>query len=1027
MMDSFARFAISRVRFSLLLIAAVLAAGSSAYLTQPRQEDPEVTLRNAQIVAQFPGMSPARIEELITRPIEDKIKEMSEIDEIKSISMSGMSIVTPSAHARYKDMDPIWTDLRNKMDDLAGSLPDGTQGPRVNDDFGQVAVVTLALTGHEFSMHELTETARDLKDSFSSLPLVAKVELYGVQQERIWLEFDPYFMSQFSLTPARIASAIQAQNVILPSGTVNAAGQAVVVESSGDFRSLEEIKNLAIETDDGEIVYLRDLASIRRGYVDPPKAPAFFDNQPAIVLGISMVSASNVVSLGQQVNQRLEELRPRLPLGMKLDIAIFQPDLVQASVRNATNNLLQTMAVVLIVVMLFLGLRTGLIVGAMVPLTMMATLVGMAIFGIELHRISIAAIIVALGLLVDNGVVVAEDIRTRLDNGVARFEAALAAPRTLAVPLLTSSLTTVLAFLPLGLVEDSTGEFLKALGQVLAISLLISWFLAISLTPALCYWFLKPTSGNEQQETASTGGTYVLYKNILSVLLRFRLVFIGLMILSLLAAGNVFQFVKQRSLGPSERNQFTVYLDLHAEAHISQTIAATQQLAQYLNDPQSNPEVVATLAYVGGGGPRFFLALSPNDPQPNKAFLVVNTRDYAENPQVMRRIEDYIDNHLPQANGRTQVLFLGSSALGTVELRIRGNNANTLLVLGAKVKQAFASISGVKAIRTDWENPVLKLQVEVDQERARRAGVTSQEIARTLSTTFDGQTVTNFRDKDRVIPIAFRASSDSRGNLDLLRTVEVFSEARGVSVPLLQVADFAGDVEPSRIRRIDQQRSLTVAAIHPDLTAIELYQKLGATLSEIEIPPGYSLEVAGEIKDSTESNSKLFAYAPHALFLIVALLVLQFNSFRRPAIILLTIPLVIVGANFGLAIFDAFFDFTAMLGLFSLAGIIINNGIVMIDRIDSLRAEGMDVDSAVSSAAVARARPIVMTTITTIVGLLPLALFGGEFWYGMAIVIMCGLGVGTVLTLGVVPVLYSLMFRHSTPQTERASLNTAPG
>lgn len=1012
-MDKLAAFAIRRARFAGLLIAIIVLGGLTAFATQPRQEDPEITLRSAQVVTRFPGMSPERVEQLITRPIEEKIKEISEIDEIASISMAGMSIVTPEAHARYYAMEPIWNDLRNKMDDIRAELPDGVSGPDVNDDYGRVAVITLALTGSDYSMAELNEVARDLRDSLGALPLVAQVDLYGVQPERIWLEFDTTLLAQFDVAPSAVVNALRSQNVVLPGGTIDASGQSVVIEPSGDFRSVEEIRDLAISTDGGGIVYLRDLVSVRRGYVDPPQAPAYYNNQPAIVIGISMVAASNVVEVGHQVNGALRQLKPLLPLGMELDTVIFQPELVQASVNNASSTLLQTMIVVLVVVMVFLGWRTGLIVGAMVPLTMLGTVLAMSFWGIELHRISIAAIIVALGLLVDNGVVIAEDIRQRLDRGDERLDAALASARSLAIPLLTSSLTTIIAFLPLALIDDASGEFLRSLGQVLALALLISWLLAISITPALCYRFLThdSTAGGREDARIPQGPAYRLYQQVLHRILQRRLIFVLGMVALLFAAGQIFQFVKQRSLGPTERNQFTVYVDLPAKAHISQTMAATESLSAFLTDSALNPEVTDVLAYVGAGGPRFFLALTPNDPQPNKAFLVVNTERAEQIDAVMERVEGFLQRDLPQATGRADILFLGGAAIGTVEVRLRGPEIDALRALGDQVKKAYYGVPGTRSVRSDWEDPVLKLYVEIDQERARRAEVSSAEVATGLTGIFDGQYITDYREGDKVIPVVLRARPADREGLDSIRSTEVFSEARGVPVPLLQVADFEGAVEPSKIRRFNQERALTIAGIHPEMTAPELYDEMREQLEAIELPPGYRLELEGEIKEAEESNEKLLGFAPHALLLIVLLLVLQFDSYRRPAIILLTIPLVVIGANFGLAIFGAYFDFTAMLGLFSLAGIIINNGIVMIDRIDGGRAKGLDVDEAVVEAAMARARPIIMTTITTIIGLLPLALFGGEFWYGMAIVIMCGLGVGTLLTLGFIPALYSLFFR----------------
>ncbi len=1026
-MNGPARFAITNARVLWLLITSACIGGLATYFTQPRQEDPEVTLRSAQVVTRMPGLPPERIEQLITQPIEDKIKTISEVEKIKSISSTGLSIVMPEVDSRYNDMTPIWADLRNKMDDLARQLPDGAIGPSVNDDYGRVAVVTLALTGEDFSYAELREAARAIQDTLNALPLVARVDLYGVQSERIWIEFDAAFMAQFGLDPAKIVSALRSQNIVLPGGTVNADGQDIVIEPSGDLQSVDDLRRVAIETEAGDVIYLEDLARVYRGYVDPPETPSYYNGQKAIVMGLSMIEKTNVVELGRQVTASLGGIRGRLPLGMQLDVVIFQPDLVQASVDDATSNLLQTMAVVLVVVMLFLGLRTGLIVGAMVPLTMMVTLIGMSIWGIELHRISIAAIIVALGLLVDNGVVIAEDIQKRLEEGADRLDAVLATPQALAIPLLTSSLTTVAAFMPLVLITGGSGEFLRSLGQVLALALLSSWVIGITVTPAFCYWFLAtPKPRPAGSGDTFDGPAYRAYRSVLGLMLRARIVVIASLVALFISAGMIFSFVKQRSLGPSERNQFVVYVDLPAGAAIGETIAATQRLADYLNDEEHNPEITDVLSYVGGGGPRFFLALNPNDPQPNKSFLVVNTQTPDQVEAAMARTERFIIEGMPEADGRAEILFLGNSALGTVQLNVSGPEIATLRQIGGEITDAFRAIPGIRAVRNDWENSVLKLRVDVDQERARRSGVTSEDIAHTLSAYFDGESITSFRDGDTTIPVAIRARPEDRGSLDRVRSVEIGASQRSVPVPLLQIADFRGEVEASRIRRFNQVRTWTVFGKHPDMTSGELYAAMKPMLDRIEVPSGYAIEIDGELKDSAESGEKLFEFAPHALGLILLLLVLQFNSYRRPAIVLLTIPLVLIGANYGLFAFGAFFDFTAMLGLFSLAGIIINNGIVMIDRIDQARHEGMSVDDAVIDAAVSRARPIIMTTVTTVVGLVPLALFGGEFWYGMSIVIMCGLGVGTVLTLGFVPVTYSLFFQLRRPRAPRDKQTSKP-
>jgi multidrug efflux pump subunit AcrB len=824
---------------------------------------------------------------------------------------------------------------------------------------------------------------------------------------------DSVALTKLGLTPDAVVAALRAQNVVLPGGEVQADALSIGVEPSGNFESVADIADVAIEAPGG-LVYLRDLLTVRRGYVEPPERPVLYNGNPAVVLALSMVPGSNISELGADLATRIERLRGELPLGLDLDVVTWQPELVEDAVWDATENLGQTIAIVLVVVILFLGVRTGLIVGAMVPLTVFASLVGMSVLGIELHRVSIAAIIVALGLLVDNGIVVVEDIKTRMARGAARREAALQAASTLGVPLLTSSLTTILAFMPLMLAENSSGEYLRALSLVITLTLLASWLISLTVTPAMCVWLLPDAPGSAEGYQEPVGAA--AYRGLLTRLLGARLAFIGLMIALLVASVWLFGLVKQRHMAPSERNQFVIYLNLPAGSAATETVAVAQRLATFLSDREANPEIVSNVVYSASGGPRFFLALQPPDAQPHIAFGIVTTQTAEQVAALMDRVDGWMAEQLPEAAGRTEELFLGPAPLGTVELRLHGPDIEGLQRISEQMLAVFRAVEGTQGVRSDWENPVLKLRVIVDQERARRAGVTSEEIARALSTQIDGLRITDYREGDKVIPVVLRAGATARSDVDRMRTLEVFSASRGVGVPLLQVADFEGAVEPSQIRRVDQERAVTVAAKHHSLGARELYAVVQPVLDELNLPEGYRIETEGEIKAATEANGALFQYAPHCLAAIIALLVLQFNSFRRPAIVGLTIPLVLIGAALGLLLFRAWFDFVAMLGLFSLAGIIINNGIVLIDRIDQERELGRDVDTAVVEAAVARMRPIVMTTLTTILGLVPLALLGGEFWFGMAIVIMSGLAVGTLLTLGVVPVLYSLLFRARSTQ-----------
>jgi len=1009
-MGNIAAYAIKNGRFTLFALIALVLTGITIYFSHPSQEDPEITIRTAVVTAYFPGMSAERIEQLIVKPIEETAKQISEVTDMTSTASTGVAMVKVEVGDEYFDLDPIWTDLRNKMNDLAPNLPSGTAGPYVNDDFGRLAVATLALTGPDYSMAEMRDVARDLRDVIGALPLVSQVDLYGIQEEQIWLTADQAYMDQLGLSQQSVIGALTGQNVILPGGSIAANGRRITIEPSGSFTSVEEISNVPLELADGGIVYLRDIFVVERGYVDPPSRPVKFNGDPSVMLGVAMVAGSNIAEFGVDLEGLLVELEQGLPLGMALEFATYQPPLVAVAVSDATNNLLQTIATVLVVVILFLGVRTGLIVGSIVPLAILAALVGMSLWEIPLHRISIAAIIIALGLLVDNGIVIAEDIKRRMEEGVDRLEACIGAPRELGMPLLSSSLTTILAFMPLYLAENVTGEYVGSLAQVLFLALIASWFLSIAITPTLCFWLLDADSKREDGADVYDTVLYRFYRRILSLILGQRLLFVttmvGLLALAIFGMG----FVTSRLMPPSDRAQFVVHIELPTGTDVNETIRVTDGFLAWLSDKEINPDVVQHAAYIADGGPRFFLALSPVDPVPHKAFVLIDVTDLDDVGRMMEKSSAYFRDEVPEAQGRPETLFFGATPPGTIDIQITGPEVATLYQLGNEVEAAFRSVPGAASIRTNWGAPVVKVLVQIDQERARRAGVSSEDVANSLASYFDGLPVTDFRDGDTVIPIKMRAAEDQRDELDKLRSITVYSSVSNMAVPLIQIADIEGVLEPFEIHRFNQERGLKASAILPGRQASEFFAELQPALDAVELPRGYSIEIQGELKDSGEATGALFAYLPHCVAGILVLLVWQFNSFRRPAVILLTIPLIMIGAASGLLLTGAFLDFNAMLGLLSLGGIIINNGIVMIERIDLERAEGKSVERAVVASALVRARPIIMTTLTTILGLVPLMLFGGELWYAMTIVIMSGLAAGTVLTLGVVPVLYSLFF-----------------
>ncbi|MDG1211825.1 MAG: efflux RND transporter permease subunit, partial [Paracoccaceae bacterium] len=595
---------------------------------------------------------------------------------------------------------------------------------------------------------------------------------------------------------------------------------------------------------------------------------------------------------------------------------------------------------------------------------------------------------------------------------VERNEAAIQSVSTLAVPLLTSSLTTIFAFLPMLLTPGGAGDYIRSLAQVVAILLLGSWFLSMTVTPAMCAWFLKvaPKQGGET-EPAYDGIVYRIYRRLLNGMLKLRIVSIAVILAALYGSIQLLGTVKTEFFPLGDRNQILVYIDLEAGADQRETERELRTLTRWLSDKDENPDVLSNIAYVGYGGPRFFLAISPVDPDPQRGFVLINTVSVDDVPAVVDRVNAFMDANLTASRADAKRMWFGATEPGIVQVRLIGPDKYVLVNEADVLLDALHGVPGTIGIKHDWENKVLKLIVEVDQTRARRAGVTSSDVATSLNTIYSGLSLSEYREGDRVIPIVLRGEDSLRFSLAALQRAQVYSQGTGEFVSLEQVASIRAEWRPSRIKRLDQQRTLTVEARNPGLGAPGLVAALNETLDNLNLPAGHKWELGGEVEDQGEANSNLFGLLPIAFGGIIILLVGQFNSFRKGGVIIATIPLVMIGGVLGLVIMGAPYGFMVLLGFFSLAGILINNGIVLIDRIQEEEAKGLHPLEAVIQACLARLRPILMTTLTTVLGLVPLILFGGALFYGMASAIAFGLIVGTVLTLGFVPVLYTLVMR----------------
>ncbi len=1019
-MSAITRFSLNDRRMTIVFIATVIVMGLVLFFDFPRQEDPPIVIREVVVTAFFPGMAPTDMEELVTRLLEAELRTLPELADIWSYSRNGVSIIHAETRDEFDDLDLIWQKVRNKMLDVKPALPEGTIGPFVNDEFGLVTVASIALWSEGFTMAEMRVVARDIRDRLYELPGIRKIELYGVHDEQVFLKYSPLRLAQFGITVREIVNTLVQQNIILPGGRVDANQQRVIVTPTGNFQSIEDIANVEFTIPETrQTIFLKDFLTVERGYLDPPRDLVYFDGRRAIVIGVSITPGVNAVAFGERLTRKLKALEAQLEIGYVLEYATFQPDLVEAAVNGGLNNVYQTVGIVLVVVIIFLGVRTGLIVGSFVPLTMLMGLIVMRVFEIELERVSIASCIIALGMLVDNGIVIAEDIRSRMERGQERRAACLETGRTLAIPLLTSSLTTILAFMPMLLIDGQVGDYAFSLPMVVIILLLSSWFLSMYVTPAMCYWFMKVKTQRETDDAVTgdsppddpyAGKFYGIYRNLLAHMLKLRMIVVVGAVAAILGGGFLASQLVREFFGPSDRNQFLVYIDLPAGYGIETTDATVRRLTEWLADKKENPEVKSTIAYVGTGGPRFFLVLAPVQPNPHVAFLVVDTETGDQVVPLMRRLRSHFAAHFPEAALRAKQMWLGNEEPGAVEIRLIGLDRDYLFERGRELASALQTMPGVLDVYNDWENMQLNTRIEVDQVRARRAGVSSREVARSLQAHMDGITITDYREEDTAIPVVARSYPEKRDDLGDLWSVLVKSSQTEEMIPLPQIADIRTYWDFFRINRRNQERCLTVEFKHDYLRAPELLEAALPLIDALDLAPGYRWEVGGELETSVETVGKMQAWMPLCVFGIVVLLIWQFKSFRRPVIIFITIPLAFTGAFIGLLLMRAAFDFFAILGLLSLAGVIINNGIVLIDKIDAERTAGNEADPVVA-AAISRFRPILMTTVTTVLGLMPLIISKDPLFFSMAVVIASGLILGTVLTLGVVPVLYAVFMR----------------
>ncbi len=1026
-MPSITESAIRNRAAVLTLVGLAIIYGAVAYVGLPKQQDPGYTIRAAVITARFPGASPLRVEQLVTNRIEQAIQEMPELDHVLSDSRAGFSFITANFREIHTDMRPIFDRLRRKVE-AVDDLPDGVH-PVVNDEYGDVFGSVYALTGEGFGHDELANIAEEIRDRLLHLDDVAKVSLQGIREERVFVEYNLSRLREIGLSPHQLSGILAGINIIRGGGQVVTGRERIALEPSGNLESLEDLRRTVIQIPGSDrIVYLEDIVDIRRGHADPPSGMARFNGREAIIISVSLRTGGNILSLGRTLDDAIPRIEASYPLGIRLTPVYREAAVVDAGVGNFRNNLLQAIVIVVAMMLLFLGIRTGLIVGTLVPTAIFATFSVMGVFGITINQISLAALIISLGLLVDNAIVIAEAVLVRRERGESATDAAVAAGQEMAIPLLTSSLTTAAAFLPIFLAESAVGEYTADIFRVVSISLLCSWLLSLSLIPLLTILYLHTRRSSGPPDYSSA--LYRTYDRLLDLSLKNRVAFLALTAVIFSSAIWALQLVPRVFIPPKTDPIINGTLQLPRGTAIAHTAGVMSEIDRFIveellvddgdvsvgerTEEAGEKTILDWTAWIGEGAPRYTLGLHPGSGDPGIVNLLINTTDHHTIPRTIDRFQAYARERHPDLDVRLRRIENGVPIPYPVEIRISGVGIDQLQELGAPVRSWLQEHPGVLSVRDDWGLRVRKMKVDVDRERARRAGVTNDDIALSLRAGLSGVELSQLRENEDLIPIVMRSGSAERTDIDRLRTMPIHAPGGG-SVPLEQVADLEVAWQPAIIKRRDRNRTLAIQAqLLPGVTAGEVNERLLPWLGEHagSWPPGYGYEIGGEAETSGQANVAIAKKLPIAGMIILLLLVAQFNSLRKPVMILLTIPLGLVGVSFGLLASGSVFGFFAILGIIALSGILINNAIVLLDRIDiEITRNGLSPAEAVPTACRQRLRPILLTTATTIGGMSPLWLSHDPMFGPMAISIMSGLLFATLLTLLFVPVLYTIFYR----------------
>ncbi|EJG0697284.1 efflux RND transporter permease subunit [Vibrio parahaemolyticus] len=1007
-----ARYTIAKRTSVWVLIALTLIGGYISYLKLGRFEDPEFVIRQAVIITPYAGATAQEVSDEVTDVIEGAVQSLQELKEVKSVSLLGRSEVTVEIKLEFSktsdELQQVWDKLRRKVADAQRQLPRGAGPSIVNDDFSDVYSLFFAVTGEGFSDKQLQDYVDSLRRELVLVPGVAKAATLAEQQETIFIEIASDRLAEYGLSVNNVIQVLQKQSVVTVAGNLDNGVMNIPVIPRSSLTSFDDLRNLQVAVGQNNvIVTLGDIADITRGYKTPPSMLMRYNGERAVGFGISNITGGNVVDMGDAVKARLAELESQRPLGIELHTISMQSESVRASVANFIDNLIAAVVIVFVVLLLFMGVRSGVIIGFVLLLTVAGTLCVMLIEDIAMQRISLGALIIALGMLVDNAIVVTDGVLVRLrqEPNADKQQIVSEVVNSTKWPLLGGTIVGIFAFSAIGLSPSDMGEYAGSLFWVILYSMLLSWVFAVTVTPLLCYDFLKVTA---QQGDVPPSKMVESYRRVLQWVLHHRFLSCGVVVLGLFASLWATQFVPPGFMPESQRPQFVVDVYLPQGSDIRRTENVVSMIESDIKQKQGITNITS---FIGGGGLRFMLTYSPEARNVSYGQLLIDIDDYTKIAPLVGELQSELDNKYPDASIKVWKFMLGRGGGKKIEAGFKGPDSKVLRQLAEKAKAIMQNDTNLIAVQDDWRQQVPVLAPVYSSQEAQRYGLTTQEINAAIAQTLSGRNVGVFREGNDLIPIVVRAPESERAHERAIENTEVYSAQAGSFIPVSQLVDSVDVVyQDAILRRINRMPTILVQADPaPGVMTSDAFNQVREKIEAIDLPSGYELIWYGEYKASKDANEGLAISAPYGFAAMILAVVFMFNALRQPLVIWMTAPLAIIGVVIGLIAFQTPFEFMAILGFLSLIGMMVKNAIVLVDQADAEIGEGKAPYNAIIEASLSRAKPVLLGALTTILGVAPLLI--DPFFKSMAVTIMFGLLFATILTLVVIPLFYAVLFK----------------